>query len=103
MPMNSNLRSASRENVHVVLRASTSISPEASAVKRVLPVVGTNCTAFGSSSTAAATARQTATSKPSHSPFASGVEKPIKPVDTPQFNVPRAARLQVSLQSLHHQ
>ena len=90
MPVNSNLRSTSRENVHVVLRANISISPEASAVKRVLPVVGTNSTADGSPRTAAATARQTPTSKPSHSPFASGDAKPTRPVVTPQFNLPRA-------------
>src|SRR5210317_1741531 len=90
MPVNSNFRSTSRENVHVVLRANMSISPDASAVKRVLPVVGTNSTAFGSPKTAAATARHTPTSKPCHSPFASGAANPTRPVVTPQFNLPRA-------------
>jgi len=66
-----------------------STSPEAKAVKRVWPVVGTNSTAIGSPRTAAATARHTPTSKPSHSPLASGAAKPTRPVDTPQFNVPR--------------
>jgi hypothetical protein len=37
-----------------------------------------------------ATARHTATSKPCHSPLASGAAKPVRPVDTPQFSVPRA-------------
>jgi len=60
------------------------------ALKRVLPVVGTNSTADASFRTAAATARQTATSKPFHSPFASGAAKPTSPVVTPQFSLPRA-------------
>ena len=67
-----------------------SISPEANAVKRVLPVVGTNSIASESLRTAAATARHTATSKPCHTPFASGSAKPGTPVETPQFSLPRA-------------
>ena len=59
-----------------------SISPEANAVKRVLPVVGTNSIASESLRTAAATARHTATSKPCHTPFASGSAKPGTPVET---------------------
>ena len=88
--MKSNFRSVSRENVQVVFRASMSISPDASDVKRVLPVVGTNSTAVGSPSTAAATARHTATSKPCQTPSASGSANPGTPVVTPQLSVPRS-------------
>ena len=48
----------SRASVHVVLRLRTSISPDCSAVKRSLAVVGTKRTFFASPRTAAATARQ---------------------------------------------
>jgi hypothetical protein len=44
----------------------------------------------GSPRTAAATARHTATSKPDQLPLASGSEKPVRPVVTPQFSSPRA-------------
>ena len=80
----------SRVKVQVELRTSTSISPEASAVKRVSPVVGMNSTLVGSPSTAAATARQIATSKPLPVALASGAAKPARPVLTPHFSVPRA-------------
>ena len=59
-------------------------------MKRVSPVVGVNSTFIGSPRTAAASARQTATSKPSHWPAASGAAKPARPVLTPHFSVPRA-------------
>ncbi|NDH21179.1 MAG: ATPase [Rhodobacteraceae bacterium] len=70
MPVNSNFRSVSRENVQVVVRASISTSPDARAVKRVFAVVGTNSTAIASPNTAAATARHTATSIPCQTPLA---------------------------------
>jgi hypothetical protein len=50
----------------------------------------TNSTAIGSPKMAAATARHTATSKPSHSPLALGAAKPVRPVVTPQFSDPRS-------------
>ena len=73
-----------------MLRANKSTSPDASAVKRVLPVVGTNLTALPSPKTAAATARHTATSKPPQTPFASARAKPARPVDTPHLSSPAA-------------
>jgi hypothetical protein len=79
-PTKVNLRSTSRLKVQVEFRERTSISPEASAVKRVSPVVGVNSTFEGSLRIAAASARQTATSKPSHWPLASGAAKPARPV-----------------------
>ena len=54
----------SREDVQVVLRASTSTSPDCSAVKRSLAVSATNFTLVGSLKIAAATARQRSTSRP---------------------------------------
>ncbi|MNF86786.1 hypothetical protein D3C84_692340 [compost metagenome] len=89
MPAKVSFRSASRVKVQELLRARTSTSPEASAVNRVCPVVGTKLTAFGSPITAAATARQTATSSPCQTPLASGADRPVLPVETPQLSFPR--------------
>src|SRR6185312_6255437 len=80
----------SRESVQVVLRDSTSISPDCSAVKRSLADSGTNFTLVGSLKMAAATARQTSTSMPVQLPLSSGAEKPGKPWLTPQDSMPRS-------------
>ena len=55
-------------------------------MKRVSPVRGTNWTLSWSPSTAAAIARQKATSKPTQRPFGSGPAKPASPVLTPHFS-----------------
>ena len=65
------------------MRDSTSTSPVWSAVKRCAAVSGVNLTFLASPSTAAAIARHTSTSRPRHSPCASGVENPATPVVTP--------------------
>src|SRR5690606_30146142 len=79
---------ASRELVQVVLRDSTSISPDCSAVKRSLAVSGLNLALSASRTTAAATARQTSTSIPLYWPLASVYEKPGKPSLTPHCTKP---------------
>ena len=58
----------SREAVYVVLRLSTSISPDCSAVKRCSAESGVYSTASASPSTAAAMTLQKSMSKPSGSP-----------------------------------
>jgi hypothetical protein len=73
-----------------VLRKRISPSPELRRVKRVLPVEGTNLTLSPSPNTAAATARQKPMSKPSQRPLSLGAAKPATPVETTQFNSPRA-------------
>src|SRR3954470_13759209 len=80
----------SRDSVQVVLRDSTSISPDCSAVKRSLADSGTYFTLPGSPKIAAAIARQTSTSRPAQLPLSSGAEKPGKPWLTPQDNCPRS-------------
>src|SRR5690606_28879214 len=62
---------------------SMSISPDCSAVKRCGGFKGTNFTLEASPNTAAATARQTSTSRPCHSPLLSVPEKPGAEVFTP--------------------
>ncbi|CAH1701960.1 hypothetical protein BOSEA1005_21659 [Hyphomicrobiales bacterium] len=89
MPVNSRPSEASRVIVQVELRTSTSTSPDWSAVKRSLAESGMNFTLFGSLKTAAATARQSSTSRPFQLPWASGTPKPARPVLEPQFRVPR--------------
>src|SRR4249919_272562 len=76
--------------VQVVLRESTSISPDCSAVKRSLADSGTNLTLVGSLKMAAAIPRQTSTSRPVQLPLSSGDEKPGKPGPTPQDSIPRS-------------
>src|SRR6202008_3531520 len=80
----------SRESVQVVLRESTSISPDCKAVKRSLADNGTNFTLEGSSKMAAATARPTWKSSPVQWPLSSGEEKPGRPWLTPQDSMPRS-------------
>src|SRR5215213_668592 len=79
----------SREEVQVVLRASTSTSPDCSAVKRSLAVSATNLTLAGSLKTAAASARQKSTSSPVQLPCASGRPKPPSVPLAPQLTIPR--------------
>src|SRR5215472_12112528 len=76
--------------VQVVLRDSTSISPDCSAVKRSLADNGTNLILLGSSKMAAARARQMSTSRPVQLPLSSGEEKPGRPWLTPQDSWPRS-------------
>src|SRR4029078_13017497 len=83
----------SRDSVQVVLRDSTSISPDCSAVKRALAESGTNLILVGSLKTAAAIARQMSTSRPVQLPLSSGVEKPGRPWLTPQDTMPRSFTL----------
>ena len=80
----------SRDSVQVVLRDSTSISPDCSAVKRSLADSGTNFTLAASLKIAAAIARQISTSRPAQLPLSSGAEKPGKPWLTPQDSMPRS-------------
>src|SRR5262245_34124344 len=76
--------------VQVVLRDSTSISPDCSAVKRSLADSGTNLTLPGSLKIPAAMARQTSTSIPVQLPLSSGDAKPGRPGLTPQDSMPRS-------------
>src|SRR5215468_6651430 len=80
---------ASRDSVHVVLRARTSTSPVCNAAKRLAAVSGTNFTLFASLKIAAATARQKSTSKPVQLPWASGRPKPGSWPLEPQLRTPR--------------
>src|SRR6478736_18988 len=90
MPVKLAPSEVSRERVQVVLRESTSISPDCSAVKRSLADNGTYLTLLGSLKTAAAIARQTSTSSPVQLPLSSGSEKPASPWVTPQDSRPRS-------------
>src|SRR6187402_3432603 len=90
MPAKLTPSEVSRESVQVVLRESTSISPDCSAVKRSLADNGTNLILLGSLKTAAAIARQMSTSSPVQLPLSSGEEKPGRPWLTPQDNRPRS-------------
>ena len=74
----------SRVSVQVVLFDSMSTSPDCSAVKRCCEVSGTYFTFSASPKIAAATARQTSTSRPTHLPWLSASMKPAVPVPTPQ-------------------
>src|SRR5215510_14127462 len=84
------LNKASRDIVQVVLRDSTSISPDFSGSKRSLDEGGENLTLLGSLKTAAAIARQKSTSRPVQTPLSSGLEKPGNPWLTPQISEPRS-------------
>ena len=79
----------SRDNVQVVLRDNTSISPDCRAVNRSFAVSGTNLTLVGSLKIAAAMARQKSTSKPIQLPCGSGRPKPASVPFVPQINSPR--------------
>ena len=57
-------------------------------MKRTFDVVGTNSTALASPKTAAATARHTSTSIPSHTPASFGLPKPARPVLEPHISFP---------------
>ena len=74
-----------------------STSPDCSAVKRCCAVVGTYFTFSASPKIAAATARQTSTSRPVHLPWLSAGAKPATPVLTPQIRLPRALMASRSL------
>ena len=89
MPTNDRPMALSRLMVHVVVRESTSTSPDCSAVKRSLAVSGLKETFEASPNTAAATARQKSTSRPDQLPLSSGKAKPGVPVPTPQLIMPR--------------
>src|SRR4051812_38329274 len=67
-----------------------STSPDCSAVKRCCEESGTNLTLSASPKIAAATARQTSTSRPTHLPWLSAIMKPAVPWPTPQTRLPRA-------------
>src|SRR5262245_17038199 len=84
------LNKASRDIVQVVLRDSTSISPDFSGSKRSLDESGVNLTLLGSLKIAAAIARQKSTSRPVQTPLSSGLEKPGNPWLTPQMSEPRS-------------
>jgi hypothetical protein len=79
----------SRDEVQVVLRASTSTSPDCSAVKRSLAVNGTNFTLLASLKIAAASALQKSTSRPLQRPCESGRPKPASVPFDPQLSTPR--------------
>ena len=71
--------SASLDNVQVVLRASTSISPDDNAVNLSFALNGVYLTLSASPKTAAATALHTSTSIPVQFPAASALENPGRP------------------------
>src|SRR5215213_1956039 len=79
----------SRDEVQVVLRASTSTSPDCRAVNRSFAVRATNLTLVGSLKMAAASARQKSTSSPVQLPCASGNPKPPSVPLAPQLTIPR--------------
>src|SRR5262245_52658734 len=83
-------REVSRDDVQVVLRASTSTSPDCKAVKRSFADNGTYLTLLASLSTAAAIARQKSTSSPAHVPCASGRPNPASVPLAPQLSMPRS-------------
>ncbi len=78
----------SRDIVQVVLRTSTSTSPDCSAVKRSFAESGMNGPWSASLKIAAAMARQRSTSRPVQLPCASGTPKPASPVFEPQVRKP---------------
>ena len=80
--------SASLDNVQVVLRASTSISPDVKAVNLSFALSGVYLTLSASPSTAAATALHTSTSIPVQFPDASAFENPGRPCETPHLTKP---------------
>ena len=88
--MKSKPSEVSRDIVHVVLRDSTSISPDCRDVKRSLAVNGTNLTLVGSLKIAAAMARQKSTSNPVQLPCGSGKPKPASVPLAPQISSPRS-------------
>src|SRR6185295_4660402 len=90
MPVKLAPSEVSRDSVQVVLRDSTSISPDCSAVKRSLADSGTNLILVASLKIAAAMARQTSTSSPVQLPLSSGDENPGRPWPTPQDSMPRS-------------
>src|SRR6476660_10137757 len=90
MPVKLAPSEVSRDSVQVVLRESTSISPDCSAVKRSWADSGTYLTLLGSPKMAAAIARQTSTSSPVQLPLSSGDEKPGRPWLTPHDSMPRS-------------
>ena len=71
--------SASLDNVQVVLRARTSISPDVNAVNLSLALKGKNLTFPESPRVAAATALHRSTSTPVQFPDASALENPGRP------------------------
>jgi hypothetical protein len=75
---------ASRDSVHVELRASTSIEPDFSASKRSCADSGVKRTFVASLKIAAASARQKSTSRPAQVPLAFCAENPSMPWLTPQ-------------------
>ena len=75
--------------VCVVLRESTSISPDVNAVKRSLALKGTYVTFDESPKTAAATASQIDASIPTILPASFGAENPGTPPSTPHRSSPR--------------
>src|SRR3954466_12058437 len=81
-------REVSRDEVQVVLRASTSTSPDCSAVKRSFAVSGTNLTLVASLKIAAASALQKSTSSPVQRPWESGRPNPASTPFDPQLRVP---------------
>lgn len=78
----------SRVSVTVVLRVSTSTSPDCSAVKRCCVLSGVTLNFDASPNMVAAMARHMSTSSPFHSPLLSAIEKPGIPVDTPHCTKP---------------
>jgi hypothetical protein len=74
--------------VQVELRASTSTSPDWSAVKRSLAESGMKRTLEASLKIAAASARQKSTSSPVQLPCASGTPKPARPGFEPHWTKP---------------
>ena len=74
----------------MVLRISTSISPDCRAVNRASAVSGMKLTALASPSTAAATTRQKSMSNPANSPASSTMPNPGRVSLPPQLRAPRS-------------
>src|SRR5436853_4800085 len=89
MPVKFRPSEVSREEVQVVLRTSTSASPDCTEVKRCCAVSATNFTLLASLKIAAASARQKSTSRPVQLPCASGSPKPPSVPLAPQLSIPR--------------
>src|SRR5437764_3535529 len=100
MAVKSRPSAVSRVSVAVVLLLRMSTSPDCSAVKRCCAVRGVYFTFSASPKMAAATARQTSTSSPTHLPWLSASMKPAVPVPTPQISVPRALMASRSLPAM---
>ncbi|MNL17648.1 hypothetical protein D3C87_1387510 [compost metagenome] len=78
----------SRVSDSVVLRGSTSTSPDCKAVKRCTALTAMILDLAGSPNMVMASARHRSTSRPTQPPLLSLTEKPATPVETPHWTKP---------------